>query len=197
MKKAILSITIFSIFFTGFSLAYVEDKVFCTIWSNSITVTMEKEHNYKCKEYLSVLSQAINTEYNDIISIQKLINQWYDVDYWKEIRETKRERLKRILTLKEQIETAVAEFDTNLFVKMKDYIIYTVSPYQTKYKKVLKHLENYKNQWWRITSDVKRKMDYFQEDITVIDNIINATDYDTLIKNFNRHLYLKNQIEWK
>ena len=40
-------------------------------------------------------------------------------------------------------------------------------------------------------------MDYLQEDITVIDKIISSTDYDTLVKNFNRHLYLKNQIEWK
>lgn len=197
MKKTALAIVMFSIFFIGFSSAYVEDKVFCTIWSNSITVTMEKEHNYKCKEYLSVLSQAINTEYNDIISIQKLISQWYDIDFWKEVRETKRDRLKKILTLKEQIETAVTEFDTNLFVKMKDYIIYTVSPYQTKYKKVLKHLNNYKNQWGKIPSDIKRKMDYFQEEISVIDNLIEATDFDTLIKNFNRHLYLKNLIEWK
>ena len=73
MKKNALLIIVFCLFSIGFTSAYVEDKVFCTIWSNSITVTMEKEHNYKCKEYLSVLSQAINTEYNDIISIQKLI----------------------------------------------------------------------------------------------------------------------------
>lgn len=197
MKKNALLIIVLSIFFIGFTSAYVEDKVFCTIWSNSITVTMEKEHNYKCKEYLSVLSQAINTEYNDIIAIQKLISQWYDIDFWKEVRETKRDRLKRILSLKEQIETAVAEFDSNLFIKMKDYIVYTVTPYQTKYKKVLKHLNNYKDQGGKIPSDIKRKMDYFQEEISVIDNLIEATDFDTLIKNFNRHLYLKNLIEWK
>ena len=40
-------------------------------------------------------------------------------------------------------------------------------------------------------------MGYLQEEIDAIDNIINATDYDTLMKNYNRHLYLKNQIEWK
>lgn len=197
MKKNALSIIVLWIFFIGFASAYVEDKVFCTIWSNSITVTMEKEHNYKCKEYLSVLSQAINTEYNDIISIQKLISQWYDVDFWKEVRETKRDRLKRILTLKEQIETAVAEFDSNLFIKMKDYIVYTVTPYQTKYKKVLKHLNNYKEQGGKIPSDIKREMDYFQEEISVIDKILETSDFDTLVKNFNRHLYLKNLIEWK
>ena len=197
MKKVILTLIVFATFLTGLCSAYMEDKVFCTIWKNSITVTLEKEHNYKCNEYLLLLSQTINTEYNDILSIQKLIKQWYDVDFWKDIRETKREKLKKMITIKEQIEQAVSEFDSNLFVKMKDYVIYTVTPYQTKYKKILKQLNNLKNQWQKLSYDVNKKMDYLQEDITIIDKIIDSTDYDTLIKNFNRHLYLKNQIEWK
>lgn len=197
MKKKLLIIIVFSLLFIGFSSAYMEDRVFCTIWKNSITVTLERDRNYKCSEYLSVLSQAINSEYNDIISIQKLIKQWYDIEYWKEIRETKREKLKKILTIKEQIETAIAEFDSNLFVKMKDYVIYTVSPDQIRYKKVLKSLNNLSNQWWKFSNDVTKKIKYLEEDINLIDKIFESTDYDTLIKNFNRHLYLKNQIEWK
>jgi hypothetical protein len=31
----------------------------------------------------------------------------------------------------------------------------------------------------------------------VIDKILETSDFDTLVKNFNRHLYLKNLIEWK
>ena len=197
MRKFIIAIIVFVLFFSAFSFAYMEDKVFCTLSRNSITVTLEKQQNYKCSEYLSLLSQAINTEYNDILSIQKLIKQWYDVEYWKEIRQAKTEKLKKMLTIKEQIELAVSEFDSNLFVKMKDYVVYTISSYQVKYKKALKHLNNLKDQWGVISNDVKKKMNYLQEDITVIDRIIEATDYDTLIKNFNRHLYLKNQIEWK
>ena len=197
MKKFILIVIVFIIFFVSFSFAYMEDKVFCTLWKNSITVTLEKQNNYKCNEYLTLLSQIINTEYNDILSIQKLIKQWYDVEYWKDIRETKRNNIKKMITIKNQIEQAVSEFDSNLFVKMKDYMIYNVTPYQTKYKKILKQLNNIKNQWQKLSNDVKKKMEYLQEDITVIDNIIKSTDYDTLMKNFNRHLYLKNQIEWK
>jgi len=197
MKKIILSIIVFVGVFSCFCSAYMEDKVFCTLWKNSITVTLEKQHNYKCSEYLTLLSQTINTEYNDILSIQKLIKQWYDVDFWKEIREWKREKLKKMITIKEQIEKAVSEFDSNLFIKMKDYVVYTVTPYQTKYKKILKQLNNIKNQWQKLSNDVKKKMEYLQEDVTIIDNIIKSTDYDILMKNFNRHLYLKNQIEWK
>ena len=197
MKKIILTIIVFTIFFAGFSSAYMEDKVFCTIWKNSITVTLEKEQNYKCSEYLTLLSQAINTEYNDVLSIQKLINQWYDVEYWKNIRESKRDKIKKMITIKDQIESAVAEFDSNLFTKMKEYVVYTTSSYRTTCKKTLKLLKNIQSQWWKISSSVKKKMNYLQEEIDTIDNIMKSTDYDDLMKNFNRHIYLKNQIEWK
>jgi len=197
MKKTLLTFIVLISLFACTCSAYMEDKVFCTLWKNSITVTLERQQNYKCNEYLSLLSQTINTEYNDILSIQNLIKQWYDVEYRKEIREAKRENLKKLLTIKEQIESAVSEFDTNLFIKLKDYVVYTVTPYQTKYKKILKHLDNLKNQWQRFSYDVKKKYDYLQEDINIIDNIIESTDYDILMKNFNRHLYLKNLIEWK
>lgn len=197
MKKTILTFIVIITFVTSLCSAYMEDKVFCTIWKNAITVTMEKESNYKCDEYLTVLSQAINTEYNDVLSIQKLINQWYDIEYRKEIREEKRARIKKMITIKDQIESAVAEFDHNLFIKLKEYIIYTTSTYGTNCKKALKWLKNIQSQWWRISSSVKKKMEYIQEEIDTIDNIMQATDYDTLIENFNRHLYLKNQIEWK
>lgn len=197
MKKIILLFIVLMFWIISVCSAYMEDKVFCTLWKNSITVTLEKEKNYKCNEYLTLLSQAINTEYNDVLSIQKLINQWYDVDYWKNIRETKREKIKKMMTIKDQIESAVAEFDSNLFIKMKEYVVYTTSSYRTICKKTLKWLKNIQSQWWKISSSVKKKMDYLQEEIDTIDNIMKATDYDTLMKNFNRHIYLKNQIEWK
>ena len=197
MKKTILTIIVFITSLTSLCCAYMEDKVFCTLWKNSITVTLEKEHNYKCSEYISILSQAINTEYNDVLSIQKLINQWYDVDFWKAIREEKRAKVRKMISIKEEIEKAVAEFDTNLFTKMKEYIMYTTSSYRITCKKLLKWLKNIESQWWKISNSVRKKMGYLQEEIDAIDNIINATDYDTLTKNFNRHLYLKNQIEWK
>jgi len=196
MKKYI-AIFIFIIWFFWISCAYMEDKVFCTITKNAITVTMEKQGNYKCSEYISVLSQTINKEYNNILSLQKLINQWYDVDYRKEIREQKRAQLKKMLNIKEQIEDAVSDFDRNLFVKIKEYLVYSTSSVRTKYKKAANFLENYQKNWWYLTTDVKKKLWYLKESVTVIDNINFATWYDVLMKNYNRYLYLKNQIEWK
>lgn len=197
MKKVLLISIVFLSFVSSISFGYMEDKVFCTISKNSITITLERENNYKCMEYLNVLSQTINTEYNDVLSIQNLINQWYDIEYWKNIREEKRDKIKKMITVKNQIESAVKEFDQNLFMKIKEYVVYTVSPYKTTYKKALKNLKAVQQQWWKISNTVKKTMDYLQEDIEVIDNIINSTDYDILMKNFNRHLYLKKQIEWK
>jgi hypothetical protein len=36
---------------------------------------------------------------------------------------------------------------------------------------------------------------YLKEQVQVIENILTAEDYDVLIKNFNRYVYLKKQIE--
>lgn len=175
----------------------MEDKVFCTIWKDSITVTMEKNNNHKCNEYINALSKAINTEYNNVLSLQQIINQWYDIDFWKSIREQKRTQIKKMISIKEQIESAVSEFDQNLFKKIKEYIIYSASSEKSKYKKTLKYLENMKKSWTYISPSINKKMQYLSEEITVIENMTSATDYDTLMKNFNRHLYLKDQIIWK
>ena len=197
MKKFLTTIAIITISFIWFSFSYLEDKVFCTITKNSIIVTIEKEKNYKCNEYLSVLSKSINAEYQNVLSIQALIEQWYDVDFWKEIREEKRSLIKKMLSIKEQIETAVAEFDTNMFVKIKDYLVYSSATDRTNFKKTLKHLENIEKNGWHHSSSVKKKISYMQEAITAIDNINSTNDFDTLMKNFNRYIYLKNQIIWK
>lgn len=197
MKKFVTIIAILTITFIWYTHAYLEDKVFCTISKNAITVTIEREKNYKCNEYLSVLSKSINTEYQNVLSIQALIEQWYDVDFWKEIRETKRAQIKKMLSIKEQIETAVKEFDTNMFLKIKDYLVYSTATDRTNFKKTLKHLENIEKNGWHHSSSVKKKISYMQDAITAIDTINSTDDFDTLMKNFNKYIYLKNQIVWK
>lgn len=197
MKKFLTIIAILTITFIWYTHAYLEDKVFCTITKNSIIVTIEKEKNYKCNEYLSVLSKSINTEYQNVLSIQALIEQWYDVDFWKGIREEKRSLIKKMLNIKEQIETAVAEFDTNMFIKIKDYLIYSSATDRTNFKKTLRHLDNIEKNWWYISYSAKKKINYMKDAITAIDNMNSTDDFDTLMKNFNRYIYLKNQIIWK
>lgn len=195
MKKFILiNITIFA-FFLSFSFADMKNNFYCTITPGSIVVTLERQNNYKCSQYITVLSQAINKEYRDVLEIQDIIKQGYDVDFWTDIREDKRERIKKILLVKDQIQDAVDSFDTNLFAKIKEYLIFSASPYQLKYKKILKQLNQIDAKL--ITWSIKNKMNFMQEQVEVIDNIISATDYDFLIKNFNRYVYLKKQIEWK
>ncbi len=195
MKKLIVFNIIFVFFFLGYSFANMKDNFFCTIAPGSITVTLERQNNYKCSQYIKVLSQAINKEYKDVLEIQNIIKQWYDVEFWTNIRENKRERIKKILLVKEQIETAVLSFDDNLFWKIKEYLIFSASPYQLKYKKLLKplnYIENERNLSW----SVRNMISLMQEQIQIINNIIMAQDYDTLMKNFNRYVYLKKQIEW-
>ena len=120
MRKLIIFNIIFVLFFLGYSFANMKDNFFCTITPGSITVTLERQNNYKCSQYIKVLSQAINKEYKDVLEIQTIIKQWYDIEFWTSIRENKRERIKKILLVKEQIEEAVFNFDDNLFLKIKN-----------------------------------------------------------------------------
>jgi hypothetical protein len=75
----------------------MENKVFCTISPNTITVTLNKQNNYKCSDYVTVLTQAINKEYKNVLAIQNLVKQQYDVNFWIAIRETKRDQIKKML----------------------------------------------------------------------------------------------------
>lgn len=197
MKKLLITTIVWIICFIGTTSAYMEDKVFCTINKNNITVTLERWKNYKCSEYLNILSQNINTQYNDILSIQKIINQWYDTEFWKGIREEKRDKLKKMINIKDQISSAVSEFDRNLFLKLKEFLIYSATEDQAKFKKAYKHIQVYEKQWGSESYSVKKKIWYLQEAINVIDWIWSSTNYDTLVKNYNRYIYLKEQLKWK
>lgn len=196
MKKLLFANIIFLFVFFGYTFADMQNNFFCTISPDLITVTMERKNNHKCSQYLRVLSQSINKEYKDVIKIQELIKQGYDLDFWTDIREKKRSDIKRMLIIKEQIELSVQKFDDNLFSKIKEYLIYSSSPYRLKYKKIIKHLE--KLEWdIYIKAELKNKISLMQEQLQVIDIISISDDYETLMKNFNRYIYLKKQIEWK
>jgi hypothetical protein len=116
------------------------------------------------------------------------------VEFWTEIRESKRDKIKKILLIKEQIEKAIQEFDDNLFAKIKEYLIYSTSSYRLKYKTFLKQFNALDDDVY-ISSSIKNVVSLIKEQIEVIDNILISEDYETLMKNFNRYVYLKKQIE--
>ena len=196
MKKTWLTIAVILFGFVGTSFAYMENKVFCTISPSSIVVTLDRESNYKCSDYITVLTQAINKEYKNVLAIQNLIKQNYDVEFWTEIRETKRFQIQKMLIIKQQIEDSVWEFEENLFDKTKEYMIYTTAPYRTKYRKLLRPLEDLESGTY-LSFNVRTKIRLMQEQLAVIAKISLAEEFEVLMKDFNRYVYLKNQIEWK
>jgi hypothetical protein len=94
----------------------------------------------------------------------------------------------------DQIEEAVTNFNNNMFDKPKEYLVFSVSPYYTKYKRFLRSFKPFENSR-TLSRNVKNTVAYMKEQVQVIENIMSATDYDVLIKNFNRYVYLKKQIE--
>ena len=196
MKKLLLTIVIMVFGFVGTSFAYMENRAYCTIWSNSIVVTLDKENNYRCSDYTYVLAKAIHKEYNNVLAIQKLIKQKYDIEFWTTIREKKRDQIKKMLLIKTQIEKSVSKFEDNLFYKTKEYMIYTTEPYRLKYRRLLRPLELL-SAWAYLNFRVRSKIKLMQEQLDIINQLSLAEDFDALMKTFNRYVYLKNQIEWK
>gem|GEM_PF-1104337 len=194
MKKILFVNIIFLFAFFGYTFADMQNNFYCTISPDLITVTMEKKNNHKCSQYLKVLSQSINNEYKNVVKIQDLIRQGYDLEFWTEVREKKRNDIKKMLITKEQIEKSVKIFDNNLFNKIKEYLIYSSSTYRLKYKKILKPLENIGESIY-IKPCIRNKISLMQEQIQTIDAIAVSQDYDTLMKTFNKYVYLKKQIE--
>ncbi len=196
MKKIIIILSVLILGFFWFSFAYIENNVFCTISSDSITVTIDRQNNYKCTEYISVLTQAINKEYKNVLSIQSLIQQWYDVDFWTNIRETKRSQIKKMLLIKNQIQKSILDFEENLFEQTKEYIRYTVLPYRDRYKKLLKPMEDL-NSTTYLRSNVRQKIYLMEEQLEVINKLLVVENHEDLVKYFERYIYLKKKIEWK
>lgn len=196
MNKTWLTIVVILLGFVWTSFSYMEDKVFCTISSNSIIVTLDRDSNYKCSDYTTVLTQAINKEYNNVLAIQNLIKQNYDVEFWTNIRESKRSQIQRMLIIKQQIEDSVGDFEKNLFDKTKEYMVYTTAPYRIKYKRLLRPLEDLDSGIY-LSFNVRNKIKLMEEQLTVISKISSAEKFEVLMQNFDRYVYLKNQIEWK
>ena len=196
MKKIFMFIVILYFVFLGTSFAYMENRAFCTIWSDTIVVTLNKENNYKCTDYIYVLTKEINKEYKNVLAIQKLIEQRYDIDFWTDIREKKRDKIKKMLLIKSQIEKSVSRFEDNLFQKTKEYMLYTVEPYRIKYRRLLRPLE-YLGDGTYLSFRIRSKIKLMQDQLDVIDKLSTIEDFKVLMDTFNRYVYLKNQIEWK
>lgn len=196
MKKILIIASVLIFGFVWWSFAYIENNVFCTISSDSITVTINRQNNYKCTDYIDVLTQAINKEYKNVLAIQSLIQQWYDVDFWTNIRENKRSQIQKMLLIKNQIQKSILDFEENLFEQTKDYIRYTVLPYRDKYRKLLKPMEDLNTSVY-LRSNVRNKIYLMQEQLDVINELLNVDDYENLVKYFERYIYLKKKIEWK
>jgi len=81
-----------------------------------------------------------------------------------------------------------------MFDKIKEYLIFSVSPYHLKYKRFAKSFKQFENSR-TLPLNVRNMITYLKEQVQVIENILTAEDYDVLIKNFNRYVYLKKQIE--
>lgn len=180
----------------GSTFWYFEDKVYCNIENNDVTISLR---NYswtsKCKVYVDIIQQNALKMYDEIMLINSYIVQWEDVYYWKKLLEEKKSEFIELVNYRTQIVSVVNRFEKILFDKYYHWL-------QKEMKDYYLDLES---QYYSLVNDVSQKRwsgnglkkTQLKQQMENVSSILDAKNLDDIIKVSSSYIYLKKQIEWK
>lgn len=198
MIKKVFSILFVSIglFASGYSFGYMEDKLYCNLKSNSVLISLQKSDWYKCNIYIVEVEKMMKRTYNDIQIINKYINKKQDVEYRKPLKIKKENEFEKLENMRYLIKAKMLEFENNLLAKYKEYFRKKNLSYQTKIEKSFSKIVVLS---WTLhdTEIVKKMTNLFDMQISIMQKINEAKDFNELMKFISSYVYLRQQIEWK
>lgn len=198
MTKKIISVLLISLGLLGssYSFAYMEDKLYCNLKSNSVLISLQKSDGYKCNVYILEVEKMMKRTYNDIKTISKYIEKKQDVDYRKPLKSKKEDEFEKLENMRYLIKQKMSEFENNLLAKYKGYFKKQNSIYQ---KKIESSFSKIITLSWTIhyTETVKKMTNLFDMQIAIMQKIDEAKDFNELMKLISSYVYLRQQIEWK
>ncbi|PID34870.1 MAG: hypothetical protein CR971_01010 [candidate division SR1 bacterium] len=171
--------------------AYFQDRIYCTIQGEHLTVSLKKNNNYLCKNYILYLKNRIYKEYQTIQKINKLIQQRENIIFWINIKNKKFENIKKINALIQKIQYNTAKFEKNLLTIIQKYLKKMLDQEYFYYNKI-------ENNFIYINTSSQEIIN-LQNKITQIKNTIiqtqNAKTMDGLLHKLTQYLYLKKTIK--
>ncbi len=183
-----------SLFFSGkinTANARFQDRIYCTIKGETLTVSLKKNNNYLCKNYILYLQNRIYKEYQTIQKINKLIQQRDNTLFWVNIKEKKFQNIKKINALIQKIQYNTNTFEKNLLTIIQKYLKKTLDQEYFYYNKI-------ENNFIYINTSSKEIIN-LQNKITQIKNTIiqtqASTTMDELLNKLTQYLYLKKEIK--
>ena len=167
--------------------------MYCRLAADSIFVTLESDGLYKCDEYIVALNGAIKNTAQEILIIQEYIQQWDDGEYRQGVRNTLRDRIFRLQSMKDDIIQARHRFNQSLFEKVSQALQIEMQRTTTRIEYEQDILRTYTGNQQVIQDRAARIV----EQLTIIQQIKETEKFETLIPLFSRYLYLKRLLEWQ
>ena len=176
---------------------YFENKVYCNIENQNVTVFLNNNESWmlKCKTYLDGVYQMAAKKYKEILAIHSYIDQWEDVYYWNNILEEKNAEFIQLVNYRTQIKKAMDKFEWILFDKYYWILEWFMRSYYSE-------LET--EYYILINEDVSlRPANYsvrvarIEQQMQNVNYILNAKTLDNIMKTIPAYFYLKDKLLWR
>jgi hypothetical protein len=177
----------------GSAFGYLEDKVYCQIQGEQLTLYVKKEAEIeKCSTSIAVLDQLARTKYDEVLLVLDYINQGENTRYWKEVFEIQKQEFLKILNYKSKIQKAITSFEEKFFLKYQDALYQELSPYLTTLKEREGKLQSVLQQ--KEHPELRKKYEQISQQIITLERIFSGSSLDEIIEQIPSYLYLKEQI---
>ena len=181
--------------FQGQTFAYLEDKMYCKVEGEQLTLYVKKEEGLnKCDTYIDAIQQLAREKYDDVLRVISYINQSDDKEYWREVFEIKKQEFLKLVKYRTTILNMIQEFEQKFLVKYQEALRQTLTPYLHDLITVQETFEK------NAQSKPQTQQEYIiyqqvTQQILVIESIFTAATLDEIIDQIPAYLYLKQALE--
>ena len=171
---------------------YYEDKVYCNIEGENITIFLKKNAwMLTCKTYMDTVYQLALKKYNEIMTINYYIEQWEDVYYRKNILEKEKMDFLQLVNYRTQIKMVVDEFESVLFEKYYRILQKPMKVYYSDLETMYYILVNQKS-----SSNMALRIAQIEQQMWNVSRILEAKNLGDIMNVVSSYIYLKKQLEW-
>lgn len=199
MRKTVLIFFCFcALFGWTQSNGYFEDRFFCNISDNQISVNIVPSET-SCFSYVALLDTSIALLNEDIQKVDDHIALGKWLAYWQGIHDDLVIQLEELASLKQQFLVAIDDYEQELFTKIHalsiPYIVQQQRSLRQKRAIILQLMERLKQQGDETNYVlVKQKLDIFTHALVMLDAMLDArsfVDFIPLLKKYFSSIHAK------
>lgn len=195
MYKYFVGIVLFSFLFSP-ALAW---DYFCSVNDDSVKISINPSVWVSCDSYIANLDYLLVKTAEDLVSLNWLIKQGKDIDYWTSVKAKKAIEMQNYSVLKDRILWHIDRFSYAFFIKIRDYVILSIKDDIERYIKMFKKIqwfqENHK--WYAFSGNLGKYQELLVDVLTIVQNIYTSQNVDEILIHYRKYIYLKSILAWK